>query len=137
MLKDNCCGGNVLILACSGGSNVGQMSNEAAKALTNFGIGNMFCAVGVGAGVEGLIGKTKQVDTVVAIDGCPIGCVKKGLENCGINATVYSVVTELGIEKKPGFECPPEDIATIVADIMGKLGIEGGSCSCCCGCDGA
>jgi len=33
-MAEDCCtpSGNIMILACSGGSNVGQLSNQAAKA---------------------------------------------------------------------------------------------------------
>jgi uncharacterized metal-binding protein len=35
-MPEECCspGGNIMILACSGGSNVGQLSNQAAIELT-------------------------------------------------------------------------------------------------------
>lgn len=35
-----------MILACSGGSNVGQLSNQAAIELTQEGFGKMFCLAG-------------------------------------------------------------------------------------------
>ena len=37
-----------MILACSGGSNVGQLSNQAAIELTHEGFGKMFCLAGIG-----------------------------------------------------------------------------------------
>ncbi len=40
---------NIMILACSGGSNVGQLSNQAAIELTREGFGKMFCFSGIGA----------------------------------------------------------------------------------------
>ncbi len=44
-MPEECCtpGGNIMILACSGGSNVGQLSNQAAIELTQEGFGKMFC----------------------------------------------------------------------------------------------
>ena len=40
-MAEECCtpGGNIMILACSGGSNVGQLSNQAAIELTQEGFG--------------------------------------------------------------------------------------------------
>jgi uncharacterized metal-binding protein len=44
-MSDDCCnsGDNIMILACSGGSNVGQLSNRAAVELTREGFGKMYC----------------------------------------------------------------------------------------------
>ena len=49
-MAEECCtpGGNIMILACSGGSNVSQLSNQAAIELTQEGFGKMFCLVGIG-----------------------------------------------------------------------------------------
>ena len=48
-MAEECCtpGGNIMILACSGGSNVGQLSNQAAIELTQEGFGKMFCLAGI------------------------------------------------------------------------------------------
>jgi uncharacterized metal-binding protein len=37
-----------MILACSGGSNVGQLSNQAAVDLIREGFSKMFCLAGIG-----------------------------------------------------------------------------------------
>ena len=44
-MAENYCAsdGNIMILACSGGSNVGQISNRTAIELTREGFGKMFC----------------------------------------------------------------------------------------------
>lgn len=121
MLEKTCCGGDVLILACSGGSNVGQISNEAAKALTEQGQGKMYCAIGVGAGLQNFIETTRNASACVAIDGCPMGCVKKALENAGLKADVYVLVTDLGIEKQPGFDAPDDDVAKVTGAVADAL----------------
>ena len=138
MLEKTCCGGDVLILACSGAANVGQISNEAAKALTEQGHGRMYCAVGVGAGLQDFIETTRNASACVAIDGCPMGCVKKALENAGLEADVYVLVTDLGIEKQPGFEASADDVAKVTSAVADALH---NSVSCeeqsgdCCACD--
>ena len=42
-MAEDCCtpSGNIMILACSGCSNVGQLSNQAAVELTQEGFGNL------------------------------------------------------------------------------------------------
>ena len=121
MLAESCCGGDALILACSGGSNVGQIANEAAKALTQLGQGKMYCAVGVAAGLPSFVEKTQQAATCVAIDGCPVGCVKKALADISVEPDVYVVVTELGIAKQPGFDVSQEQIAGVVGAVGDAL----------------
>ena len=59
-----------MILACSGGSNVGQLSNQAAIELTQEGFGKMFCLAGIGGNLGGFVQSAKDVPGMVAIDGC-------------------------------------------------------------------
>ncbi len=103
----DCCasaGSNIMLLACSGGSNVGQLSNRAAVELTQEGFGKMFCLAGIGGGISGFVQSAKDAPVVVAIDGCPIGCAKKILENNGIEHAKYVVLTEIGIEKNKNLD---------------------------------
>ena len=108
----NCCGkGDVLLFACSGGSNVGQISNDAAKALDQLGQGSFFCLIGVGAQLPNFVERIKKDGTtVVAIDGCGVACAKKALENVGATADAYVVVTDLGIEKGHHFNHTQEEV---------------------------
>ncbi len=56
-MSQDCCQPQVdtLILACSGGSNVGQLANQAAVELTQEGFGKLFCLAGVGAQLSGFV----------------------------------------------------------------------------------
>ena len=56
-MAEECCvpGGNIMILVCSGGSNVGQLSNQAAVELTQEGFGKMFCLAGIGGQLSGFV----------------------------------------------------------------------------------
>jgi len=67
-MADNCCtGGNeVMILACSGCSNVGQLSNQAAVELTKEGFGKMFCLAGIGGQLSGFVQSAIDASTMVA-----------------------------------------------------------------------
>jgi len=118
-----CCGkGDVLLLACSGGSNVGQIANDAAKALDQLGQGSMYCLIGIGAQLPNFVERVKKDGTtVVAIDGCGVACAKKALENIGVAADVYVDVTQLGIEKGHHFNYTKEEVgqtAQAVADAL-------------------
>jgi uncharacterized metal-binding protein len=103
--KDGTCcaeGAKTLVLACSGGSNVGQVANNVVIGIDKNGYGNMYCLAGVGAALSGFIESAKAARTIL-IDGCPVACGKKTFEKYGIKPTKYFVVTELGIAKTHDF----------------------------------
>ncbi|MHB0937317.1 MAG: putative zinc-binding protein [Armatimonadota bacterium] len=119
----NCCGkGDVLLFACSGGSNVGQISNDAAKALDRLGQGSFFCLIGVGAGIGPIVERTKKEGTtVVAIDGCGVACAKKALENVSVAADAYVDVTQLGIEKGHHFDYTQDEVGKVAQAVVDAL----------------
>lgn len=123
-MSECCAQKKVLVFACSGGSNVGQLSNEAAKKLDVEGFGSFFCMAGIGGGVAGIIGKSQAADVTVVIDGCDVGCVKAAFEREGVDMTKYVVITDLGIEKGHHFDLTAEQIETVCAAAKQ---------SCCCG----
>ncbi len=94
-----CVGGEKLIFACSGAADVGAISDRAARKLTKDGKGRMFCLAGVGGRVQGILDKTGAAARVLAIDGCPLDCTKKTLEQAGFTAFAHVRVTDLGMEK--------------------------------------
>jgi uncharacterized metal-binding protein len=114
MGKD-CCepNGNIMILACSGGSNVGQLSNRAAVELTQEGFGKIFCLAGIGGHLGGFVQSAKDVPMMLAIDGCSVGCAKAILAQAEVPLKNYLVVTDLGIEKNKDFNLRDEDVAEV------------------------
>ena len=118
-MAKECCtsGGNIVILSCSGGSNVGQLSNQAAIELTQEGFGKMFCLAGIGGHLGGFVRSAKDVPVMVAIDGCEAGCAKAILEHAEIPTKNYLVLTDLGIEKNKDFNLKAEDIREVKAAI--------------------
>lgn len=115
---ETCCGTGTptLILACSGGSNVGQISNNLMIALDKQGIGNAYCLAGVGAALSGFIESARAAKTIV-IDGCPVACGKKAFEKYGLEPSKYFVITELGITKTHDFDT----IALESEEVLGKI----------------
>ena len=139
----SCCGGKQIIMACSGGSNVGQMSNDAAKAMDQLGLGNMSCLAGVGAKLPTFINMVNAEDaTVIAIDGCAVGCTKIALENVGKTPDVHVVITDdCGVEKSHTFDYSQQDIAAVVLKAEEKMKAgskseKSGDCGCSGGCCG-
>jgi uncharacterized metal-binding protein len=123
MSEDTCCssGKSCMILACSGGSNVGQLSNQVAIELTREGLGSFSCLAGIGAGLSGFTQSAKDADEVVVIDGCPIGCAKAIFASQGLAMRNYLVVTDLGIQKVKKFDLEPGDIEKVKNAVQAML----------------
>ena len=88
-----------LIFACSGGADVGHLSDIAARKMMKDGCGKMFCLAGVGGDVEGILKTTRDADKILAIDGCSVDCARKSLERVGITDFSHFQITALGFEK--------------------------------------
>jgi uncharacterized metal-binding protein len=113
----SCCAGNrtVLLYACSGGANVAEISDKAARELMFAGQGTMFCLAGLGAGIQGMIQTAKDADMNIVIDGCPMECAKKIFDKAGVTNYKQFKVTDLGIEKVKGVRATKEQIDRVIA----------------------
>jgi len=104
-----------IIYSCSGiGSNVGQLANAAACRLASEGYGGGSCLAGVGGGIEKLVSMGKSADERVVIDGCPVACAKKILDDRGLAIDHYVLITDLGIAKTAGPVYAERDVQTVV-----------------------
>jgi uncharacterized metal-binding protein len=88
-----------LIFACSGAADVGQITDLAARRLTTAGAGKMFCLAGVGGRVSGIMATTQAAAALLAIDGCPLDCARKTLEEAGFQEFEHLRLSDLGMEK--------------------------------------
>ena len=108
-------GKNRIIYSCSGiGSNVGQLANAAACRLAGEGYGSGSCLAGIGGGIEKLVGMGKSADERIVIDGCPVACAKKIMDDKGLIIDRYILITDLGITKTPGPAYAGSDVQTVV-----------------------
>jgi uncharacterized metal-binding protein len=94
-----CSGGAKLIFACSGAADVGAIADQAARKLSGDGAGKMFCLAGIGGQISGIMKTTEAADKILAIDGCPLNCVKATLEKAGFSKFTHLQVADLGLEK--------------------------------------
>ncbi len=114
-----CCGAApTLIFACSGAADVGHISDLAARKLTAAGAGKMFCLAGIGGRVSGIMASTQAAAAILAIDGCPLDCARKTLEEAGFRQFEHLRLSDLGMEKgkSPATE---ERVETVV----GRAGV--------------
>ncbi|MBL7221537.1 MAG: putative zinc-binding protein [Phycisphaerae bacterium] len=108
------CERTVLIYACSGGANVAEISDQAARELASAGQGAMFCLAGLGADIPGMIQTARDADLNLVIDGCPMDCAKKIFDRHELTNYRQIKVTDLGIEKVKGVRGSCEQVAAVV-----------------------
>jgi uncharacterized metal-binding protein len=118
-----CSSGNVKIVACSGGSNVGQISNQAAIDLAKEKVGGFFCLAGVGAHIKGMVKVGKDADLMISIDGCPTQCAARTLQHAEIEPAIQVIVTELGIEKSHDISIDQKVCSSVVEKVKEEMGI--------------
>lgn len=88
----------VLIFPCSGGSDVGELTDRVGRKIAQCGQARMFCLAGIGAHISGMIESAKAAKKIVAIDGCPVSCAKKTLEQAGFSIIAHNL-KDMGFEK--------------------------------------
>jgi uncharacterized metal-binding protein len=131
-MSEDCCASTAptMILACAGGSNVGQLSNQAAVELTQEGFGKLFCLAGIGAHLSGFVQSARDIPHLVVIDGCEVACAKGILEQAEVPLRGYLVLTEMGIQKNKNLNLNREEVERVkqaVRDLTGSSA--GGSTS--------
>ena len=115
-----CCGGTKLIFACSGAADVGAVADRAARKLTKEGVGKMYCTAGLGGKVSGILKTDEAADCIVALDGCPLDCVKLSLENADFTDYVHIRVTDQGLEKGSA-DISDENIAKVAKAVSDQM----------------
>jgi len=123
MMSDcGCTDKKTLIYACSGGSNVGQITNDAAKELTRLGVGKMACVVGLAAHIAAFEDGAREADKLVVIDGCEKACAAIAVKHLGFSPDVQVIATDLGIEKQPNFDYSRDCVALVAGEVARLLG---------------
>jgi uncharacterized metal-binding protein len=59
----------------------------------------MFCLAGVGGRVSGIMASTAAAEKILAIDGCPLNCVKACLEQAGFTKFEHVQLADIGLAK--------------------------------------
>lgn len=103
----NCCSGNSdcckdvpkLIFSCSGAADVGELADKATRDMSKSCIGSMYCLAGIGGNVSGIIKSTESANKILVIDGCPVNCAKKTLEEKGFVSFKHLMLKDLGFVK--------------------------------------
>jgi len=111
----------VTVYSCSGCSNVAQLANGLAVKLDREGLAKMSCIAGVGAGVPSLVNEAKKAESILAIDGCPIACAKKCLDNQQIETQKHIILTDFDLKKIKNEDVSPEEFERILEWLKSEL----------------
>jgi len=88
-----------LIFPCSGASDVGELTDRAARQMTRDGAGKMYCLAGIGGRVDAIMETTGAAAKVLLIDGCPQECARKTMEQAGFTGFEHLTLASLGLNK--------------------------------------
>jgi len=119
--KCACGSSDVRVVTCSGGSNVGQIANQAAVMLAREKVAGFFCLAGIGAHIKGMVRSGKEADLIISIDGCPVQCAAKTMQHVEIEPAIQVIVTELGIEKSHDIVVDEKICARVVEKVKEEL----------------
>jgi uncharacterized metal-binding protein len=102
----------IIIYACSGCSDAGELADRTARTLSQQKRGEMSCLAGIGGRVKPLMMKAENAHHIMAIDGCPLNCARHTLEQAGFQTVHHLELHRLGLRKG---SCPPSEDSLAVA----------------------
>lgn len=110
-----------LVYSCSGCSNVAQLANSLALRLDRQGLAEMSCIAGVGGHVAALVNKAKSGRPIVALDGCPLQCVRGCLAQHAIKPDVHLILSQSGLRKRYGEDCSSAQQDALFSQLQQQL----------------
>ena len=114
-----------LVYSCSGCSNIAQLANQLAIDLDREHLAEMSCIAGIGGGVESLVKKARSGRRIIALDGCPLHCVKNCLKQRCLQADLHYTLSEFGIRKRYHLDFDEADLEKIKQHLLGDMAHEG------------
>lgn len=106
-----------LVYSCSGCSSAAQMANYLAIQMDRAGTAEMSCIAGVGGNVKALVKTAKSGRRIIAIDGCPLACVKACLGNHNIQPDHHFELSGYAVKKKKGEDFDPAEAKIVMAEM--------------------
>jgi uncharacterized metal-binding protein len=95
----SCSAAPKFVFPCSGASDVGGLSDQAARQMTKDGSGKMYCLAGIGGRVDAIMANTRAAGRIVVIDGCEQECARKTMELAGFKGFQHLKLAEMGFKK--------------------------------------
>ncbi|MCC7276477.1 MAG: putative zinc-binding protein [Alphaproteobacteria bacterium] len=103
-----------LVYSCSGCSSAAQLANHLALALDREGVAEMSCIAGVGGDVPSLVRLATSGRPVIAVDGCPLSCVRSSLARHGVTPAAHHDLGAYGVRKRLHADFDPADAIALL-----------------------
>ena len=110
-----------LVYACSGCSSAAQLANHVAVRLDRGGVAEMSCIAGVGGDVPSLVKTANSGRPIIALDGCPLVCVKSSLARHGIEPDRHYQLQHYGVRKRQHEDFDPAQAAEVLEQVKADL----------------
>ncbi|MCS0630428.1 putative zinc-binding protein [Telluria mixta] len=112
-----------LVYSCSGCSSAAQMANHIALELDRADVAEMSCIAGVGGDVPSLVKLAKSGRPVVAVDGCPLECVRNCLARHGVTPDLHVQLAEHGVRKRYHMQFDAAEAATVAREVADDVAL--------------
>ena len=105
------------LVTCSGISNTGKLTTQAALALLQRRPGG-YVWVRAEQGADRIADEIEEADNVIVLDGCTDCCAKKKLAEAGFTHDHHVITTEIGITKNGMADVQFVEIEKVVNTIL-------------------
>ncbi len=107
-----------LVYSCSGCSSAAQLANTLALRLDRDGEAQMSCIAGVGADLPNFVQQATSGRPILALDGCPLACVRNSLKRHNVDPDRYVQLQKHGVKKRYGQDAADEDVERLYPRIV-------------------
>jgi uncharacterized metal-binding protein len=97
--KCSCGSGPILLFACSGAADVGELTDRAARRLSREKAARMYCIVAIGGRVDEYMSNTQAASRILLLDGCEQHCAKRVMELAGFHDYEHVCLSDHGFVK--------------------------------------
>jgi uncharacterized metal-binding protein len=106
------------VYSCSGCSSAAQLANTLALRLDRDGEAQMSCIAGVGADIPSFVRQATSGRPILALDGCPLACVRGCLKRHGVEPDRYVQLHEHGVKKRYGRDAEDADVERLYPQVV-------------------
>ncbi|CQH56994.1 DGC domain protein [Halobacterium hubeiense] len=107
-----------LVYSCSGCSSAAQMANDLAVRLDREEHAEMSCIAGVGGDVAPLVNTATSGRPMLVVDGCPLECARKSLEQHDVTPDRHVNLAERGVPKEYHTDYDDEQAEALYDDLV-------------------
>ncbi|GAA0272682.1 putative zinc-binding protein [Halobacterium noricense] len=110
-----------LVYSCSGCSSAAQMANDLAVRLDRERVAEMSCIAGVGSDVPPLVTTATSGRPMLVVDGCPLECARKSLEQHDVTPDRHVNLAERGVPKEYHTDYDDEQAEDLYDDLVREV----------------